>query len=121
MLILRTFYISIRSKGGNIFSVATLGIQCGRNLLRLLLTEEIIEDSFKSNINLTDTAYIIIAVVMIVNSNKSHTHKKKYLLDIFSLLNVIFGKSGEILHDNTANGRNSFELLVNVKSCALAN
>ena len=48
---------------------------------------------------------------MIVNSYKSHAHKRKYLVDIFSLLNMVSGKSGEILHDNTANGRNSFELL----------
>ena len=86
-----------------ILPTTTLGIQSCRHLLGLLLAKEIIQNPLKSNINLADTAHLIIAVVIIVNGNKTHTHKRKYLLDIFSLLNVVFGKSGEILHDNAAN------------------
>ena len=69
--------------------------------MRQILTVKIIEDFLERYIDLPDPTGKILTVIIVIDRNKSDTHKRKNLFQIFPRFQMVSGKSADILHNDT--------------------
>ena len=103
MLIFRILHQAIWHMTTKIFSLLHLLVLCSLNLHRQILAVIIINNILHDHIKSTSCPFVIVTVIMVIDGNEPHTHKRKDSFQIISQFDIIPAKSREVLYNNTVN------------------
>ena len=93
MLILWVLHKAIRHMTAKVFPLLHLLVLCSFYFYRQVLTIIIVNDILHNNIKTAGSTFVISTVIMVIDGNEPHTHKRKDSFQVITQFDIISSKS----------------------------